>query len=565
MTLTHPRLDRHRTVVVGGVAGGMSTATRLRRNDEHREIVVLERGAHVSFANCGLPYHLSGVIPERSDLLLSTPEALRSRFDLDVRTGHEVLAIDTAAQVVTVRDLAAGTLQTWEYDDLVLATGARPVRPPVPGIARAHALRDIADLDSLSAALDARDPAGDVPATAVVIGAGFVGLEVAENLARRGLAVTVVELAPQVLTPLDAEMAALVEQRLTAVGTTVRTGSQVVATEQTSVLLDDGTCVPADLVVVAIGVTPESDLARAAGLDLHPHGGIVVDDQQRTSDPRVYAVGDVCAKTDAVSGDAVLVPLAQAANRHGRLVADVLAGRPVRAVPSLGAAVVSVHGTTVGLVGWNERRLRAAGRSVRAIHTHPLHHVGYYPGAQPMALKLLVDPGTDQILGAQGVGGDGVDKVIDVIATAMRGGLTASDLADLELVYAPQYGSAKSPVAMLGMVADNLAGGTVRTVQWHEVARQQADGATLVDVRSPAEVAAGTLPGAVAIPLDDLRARHAELPAGPLVVFCAVGQRGNVATRLLQNLGHDDVANLDGGYRTWSTAPAVRVPEPALA
>lgn len=584
MSAPRPRPRARRVVIVGGVAGGMSAATRLRRNDEHLDILVLERGEHVSFANCGLPYHVGGVIPERADLLLQTPEALRARFDLDVRTRHEVTRIDRGAREVHVLDHATGEQRTEPYDALVLATGASPVRPPVPGAERALVLRDVADLDAIMAELDRRAR----PRTAVVVGGGFIGLELAENLHAAGLEVTVVEASDQVLAPLDPELAALVEEHLTQHGVTVRTGATAsaigaddvvlapaprhvpgaatagaghegeVAADQEAATVHDETAasrterVPADLVVLAVGVRPESTLAREAGLEVDERGAVVVDEAQRTSDPAIFAVGDVATKRDAVSGDAVVVPLAQTANRHGRLVADVITGRRTRALPVLGTAVVGVFGLTAASTGWNEKRLRAAGRPVRVIHTHPSDHAGYYPGAEQMTLKLLVDPATDEILGAQGVGGAGVDKRIDVIATAMRAGLRASDLADLELAYAPQFGSAKDPVNMLGMIADNLATGTVETIQWHEVARELDGGAFLVDVRSAAEVADDGLPQAVNIPLDELRERHTEIPAGRVVVACAAGQRGYVAARLLSQLGHDEVVNLDGGVRTWA-------------
>lgn len=538
---------RPRTVIVGGVAGGMSAATRLRRLDEQREIVVLERGEHVSFANCGLPYHVGGVIEERSALLLQTPESLRARFDLDVRTGHEVVSIDRAARTVTVRT-ALGA-EDIAYDELVLATGAAPVRPGLPGAERAHVLRDVADVDRIVAAL----AAGDAPSTAAIVGAGFIGLELAENLAHRGLDVTLVELADQVLPPLDAEMARLVQDRLEAHGVTVRTGSAATAVEGDDLILADGTRVPAGLLVMAVGVTPESRLAREAGLETGARGAVLVDDAQRTSDPHVFAVGDVALKRDAIDDADAFVPLAQTANRHGRLVADAIVGREVRALPVLGTAVVGVFGLTAASTGWSEKRARAAGRDVRVIHTHPADHAGYYPGASSMALKLVVDPATDEILGAQGVGEAGVDKRIDVIATAMRGGLTASDLADLELAYAPQFGSAKDPVNMLGMIAENLATGTTRSLQWHELAGALAGGAVLVDVRTAGENAAGAIPGALNIPVDELRARHGELAGREIVVHCAVGQRGHTAARLLTQLGHSAV-NLDGGYRTWSAA-----------
>lgn len=551
-----PVSQQRRTVIVGGVAAGMSAATRLRRNDEQRHIIVLERGFHVSFANCGLPYHVGGVIEQRDELLLQTPASLAARFGLDVRTRHEVVAIDRDRRAVSVRDLRSGETYEEPYDELVLATGARAVRPPLPGIERAHTLRDLDDMDAILAQLDGSS--GARARTAVVVGAGFIGIELAENLAHRGLDVALVEREPQVLPPLDVEMALLVEQRLRENGIDVRTSAAVTRIDDATVTLDDATVLSADLVVTAVGVVPESGLAERAGLEVSERGGVEVDSQQRTSDAAVFAVGDVAVKRDAMTGEGTLVPLAQTANRQGRLVADVIAGRDVVAPPVLGTAVVGAFGLTAAMVGWSEKRLRAAGRPVRVIHTHPSDHAGYYPGARAMALKLLVDPATDAILGAQGVGESGVDKRIDVIATAMRGRLRASDLADLELAYAPQYGSAKDPVNMLGMVADNLAAGLTETVQWHEVEAEMRDGATVVDVRTPGEYASGSLPGALNVPLDELRERHEELPDGRLVVTCAVGQRGHTASRLLRQLGRDEVANLDGGYRTWSQVAGAR-------
>ncbi|MGC3995122.1 MAG: FAD-dependent oxidoreductase [Propionicimonas sp.] len=537
-----------RTVIVGGVAGGMSAATRLRRLDEAAEIVVLERSGHVSFANCGLPYYVGGVIAERDALLLQTPASLAARFRIDVRVGQEVTAIDRAAKTVDVTDLRSGARYTEAYDFLVLAPGAAPFVPPVPGVERALTLRDMADTDRLAAAvaveLDRPEP------TAVIMGGGFIGLELAENLTGRGLAVTIVELADQVLAPLDVELAARVEKHLAVHGVAVLTGVSVASVCDDHVVLSDGRRLPAGLVVAAIGVRPETGLAAAAGLALGERGGILVDDHQRTSDPAIFAVGDAAVKRDALTGGQALVPLAGPANRHGRLVADVIAGRSVAAHPVQGTAIVGVFGLVAAATGWTEKRARAAGRSVRLIHTHPANHAGYYPGAESMSLKLVVDAETDAILGAQGVGGAGVDKRIDVIATAMAGGVTASGLADLELSYAPPFGSAKDPVNMLGFIAENLRDGLAETVQWHEVAGAVERGSGLVDVRSSTEYTRGTVDGAVNVPLDELRSRLDEVPQD-VIVHCQVGLRGYVAARILAQEGRR-VRNLDGGYRTWA-------------
>lgn len=537
-----------RIVIIGGVAAGMSAATRLRRLDENAEIIVLERGGYVSFANCGLPYHLGGVIEQRSSLLLQTPESLRARFDLDVRVHHEALAIDPAAKTVRVRSLDAGTEQDIAYDALVLTPGASPLRPGLPGIERALSLRNVEDLD----AMVMRVPGAR---HAVVIGGGFIGVEVAENLVARGIKTTIVEALDQVMAPLDPEMVSLVHDRLRAGGVGLRLGRSVSAIGARDVTLADGAVLPADLVVAAIGVRPESALAAAAGLRLGERGGIVVDRHFRTSDPDIYAAGDVVEKVDAVDGGVSMVPLAQTANMQGRRLADVIMGRPGADRPVLGTAIVGVFGLQVATTGWNEKRLRTAGRAYRAIHAHPVNHAEYYPKATPLALKLLVDPETDAILGAQAVGENGADKRIDVIATAMTAGMKASDLASLELAYAPQYGSAKDPINMLGWMAENQRDGLVETIQWHEVDEALRAGARLLDVRTAAEFQAGHIAGAVNIPLDELRSRLDEIGSQDLVIYCAVGLRGYLASRILvQHRGGRPwgrIRNLDGGYRTW--------------
>jgi NADPH-dependent 2,4-dienoyl-CoA reductase/sulfur reductase-like enzyme/rhodanese-related sulfurtransferase len=541
-------LTAMKTVIVGGVAGGMSAATRLRRLAEDAEIVVLEKSGHVSFANCGLPYFVGGVIEKRDALLLQTPASLKARFGLDVRVDSEVTAIDREAKTVTVRDLAKGTEYTESYDSLILAPGAAPFVPPTPGVERALSLRNIADTDAMTAKVAEVVASGN--ATALIMGGGFIGIELAENLIERGLKVTIVELANQIMAPLDVEMAALVEKHIKKNGVDVITGASVTEVGAADVTLSDGRTVPAGLVIAAIGVRPESGLAKAAGLEVSERGGIVVDDQQRTSDPSIFAVGDAVIKRDAITGDVTMVPLAGPANRHGRLVADVIAGRDVHANTVLGTAVVGVFGLSAAATGWTEKRAVAAGRKIRVIHTHPANHAGYYPGAEGMSLKVVVDADTDAILGAQGVGGSGVDKRIDVIATAMRGGITAAELVDLELSYAPQFSSAKDPVNMVGYIAENLRDGLTETIQWHEVAGEVAKGIQLIDVRSPGEYARGTVDGAVNIPVDDLRERLAEVN-DEVIVHCQVGLRGYIAARILAQAGRK-VRNLDGGYRTWA-------------
>ena len=554
-----------KTIILGGVAGGMSAATRLRRLDERREIVVFERGPYVSFANCGLPYHVGGVIEDRASLLLQTPQSLAARFALDVRVRHEVVAIDRGAKTVSVVDLDSGRQFVEAYDTLVLAGGATAIPAPTRGIVPTHTLRSVEDVDRVLEVLQHVQGTASV----TVIGGGYIGLEAVENLLARGARVALVQRGAQVLTPLDPEMAAPVEQVLRDHGVDVRVGVTVTGARAGAVLLSDGSEILSDLVIEASGVHPETGLARAAGLEIGPTGGIAVDDHQRTSDPSVFAVGDGVEKKGAIDGRPVLVTMAGLANRHGRAAADAIAGaveEADRANPALGTGIVGVLGLTIATVGWSEKRLRAAGRAHTIVHTHPSSHAGYYPGAQQMALKLLIDPDDDRILGAQIVGRDGVDKRIDVIATAMAGGITASGLSRLELAYAPQYGSAKDPVNLAGYVADNIRTGATRTIQWHELELALATGAMVIDVRSPAEHASHSIPGAVTIPLDELRNRRSELPARPLIVHCQVGQRGHTAARLLTQLGHD-VVNLDGGYLTWiagTTSTSTPTPSPSL-
>ncbi|WP_432558435.1 FAD-dependent oxidoreductase [Granulicoccus sp. GXG6511] len=537
-----------RVVVIGGVAGGMSAAARLRRLEEHAEIVVVERSGNVSFANCGLPYHVGGVIEERSALLLQTPQSLAARFGIDVRVRTEATRIDRERKIVCVRSLDDGSETELAYDKVILSPGARPVRPPIPGIERALSLRDVEDTDAMVAAV------GEAK-TAVVIGGGFIGLEVAENLLHRGLQVAVVEATDQVMAPLDPEMVQPVHQVLRDAGIDLRLGAAVTEVGATDVALADGTRLPADLVVAAIGVRPDSALAESAGLAVGERGGIVVDEFHRTDDSDIYAVGDAVEKIDRLTGKPAMIPLANTANLQGRRVADHIAGLSGAGRPTQGTAIVGILGLQVASTGWNEKKLRETGRAHLAIHTHPASHATYYPGAETMALKLLVDPETDEILGAQGVGRDGVDRRIDVIATAMQGGLKASELAELELAYAPQFSSAKDPVNMLGFIAENHRTGMTSSIQWHELDEAMADGAALIDVRTPGEFAAGAIPGAINIPVDDLRERLDELPEGELLVHCAVGIRGHIATRLLAAHGRE-ARNLSGGYRTWVSGTA---------
>lgn len=538
-----------RVVIVGGVAGGMSAATRMRRLDADAEIIVLEKSGHVSYANCGLPYFVGGVIEEEDALLLQTPASLHARFKLDVRVATEVTAIDPAAKSVKVKDWLKNEEYVLSYDKLILSPGASPVVPPIPGIERALTLRTVEDVEKIADRVNAK------PQSAVVIGGGFIGVEIAENLVHKGVPTTVVEAAPQVLAPLDPEMATLVAKEMRKSGVSLHLGVSAKEVTPDSVVLSDGTLLDAELVILAIGVRPDTALAKAAGLTIGTRGGIEVDDFNRTSNHDIYAVGDAAEKTDAIDGSATLVPLANLANRHGRVVADHISGRDIRPINTIGTAIVKVFDLMIAATGWNEKRLTAAGREVMVIHTHPNNHAGYYPDAKQIALKLIFDPKTGEILGGQGVGVDGVDKRIDVIATAIRGGITAPELADLELAYAPPFGSAKDPVNMLGYIAENMMSGLLKTAQWNETQKLREAGYQLIDVRTPSEFSRGTIPGAINIPVDEIRERVSEIKKEPILVNCQVGQRGHTATMLLKELGFD-ATNLDGGYLTYSNSPA---------
>ncbi|CAB4886563.1 unannotated protein [freshwater metagenome] len=538
-----------RIVIVGGVAGGMSAATRMRRLDADSEIIVLEKSGHVSYANCGLPYFVGGVIEEEDALLLQTPASLHARFKLDVRVATEVINVDPLAKTVVIKDWLKNDEYSLTYDKLILSPGASPVVPPIPGIERALTLRTVEDVEKIADRVNAK------PKNAVVIGGGFIGVEITENLVHKGISTTVVEAAPQVLAPLDPEMATLVAAELRKHGVSLHLGVSAMDVTDTSVILSDGTVLDAELVIMAIGVRPDTSLAKSAGLTIGTRGGIEVDDFNRTSNHDIYAVGDAAEKTDAIDGSATLVPLANLANRHGRVVADHIAGRATRPIKTIGTAIVKVFDLMIAATGWNEKRLAAAGREVMVIHTHPNNHAGYYPDAKQIALKLIFDPKSGEILGAQGVGLEGVDKRIDVIATAIRGGITAPELADLELAYAPPFGSAKDPVNMLGYIAENMMSGLLETAQWSQIQELRGAGYQLIDVRTPSEFNNGSIPGSVNIPVDEIRERVSEIKKAPILVNCQVGQRGHTATLLLKELGFQAI-NLDGGYLTYSNSPA---------
>ena len=541
-----PRATEPQTIVIiGGVAGGMSAATRLRRINETATIIVLERGGEVSFANCGLPYHVGGVIPDRGSLVLQKPDQLKRRFNIDVHVRTEATAINRADKTVSALDLITGEHRDFPYDALVLSPGSTPFRPPIPGVMEAHVLWNLDDMDALIAS-------AEKARSAIVVGGGFIGLELAENLVHRGLQTTLLEALPQLMPTLDVEMAWPLVERARFTGLDVRLSAVVTEIRSTGVTLGDGTTLGADCVVVAVGARPNTELAVAAGLKMGEAGGVWVDEQQRTSDPHIWAVGDVAekARPDGHS----LVPLAGLANRHGRLAADSIMGRHAEAATAYGTSIVGFFGVAAASTGYTERVLRAQGRNIRVIHTHPVSHAGYYPDASQLAMKLIVDPVTDHILGAQVVGEEGVDKRIDVIATAMSAGLRATDLMDLELSYAPQFASAKDPVNMLGYVNENRALGE-HSFQWHEVQDTIDDGWVLLDVRTAAEYSRGAIPGSELVPLDELREHVERFRGQRVIVTCRVGQRGHTAASILSQ-EDIEVANLDGGYLTWNMGMA---------
>ena len=537
-------------VIIGGVAGGMSAATRLRRINEDAEIIVLERGGAVSFANCGLPYHVGGIIVNRGSLVLQQPAQLKRRFNIDVHLRTEATAINAAAKTVSVKDLESGATREIGYDALVLSPGSTPFRPPIPGVETAHVLWNLDDMDRLIAS-------AETATSAIVVGGGFIGLELAENLVHRGIRTTLVEALPQLMPTLDVEMAWPLVERARFKGLEVKLQAQVTEITAEGVTVASGEHLVADFTVVAVGARPNTELAIAAGLTMGDAGGVRVDDQQRTSDPHIWAVGDVAEKPRPDGHS--LVPLAGLANRHGRLAADSIMGRPARAVTAFGTSIVGFFGIAAASTGYTERVLNAKGRAMRIIHTHPVNHAGYYPDASQMAIKLIVDPENDAILGAQVVGEEGVDKRIDVIATAMAAGLTASNLMDLELSYAPQFASAKDPVNMVGYVNDNRARGEA-SVQWHEVDSWLRQGWQLIDVRTEGEYTRGAIPGSRLMTLDQLRENVDELRGQKVIVTCRVGQRGHTAASILAQEGIE-VANLDGGYLTWQMGVAATTPE----
>ncbi len=572
--------QRKRIVIVGGVAGGASAAAKARRVSEDAEIILLERGNDISFANCGLPYHVGGIIPDRARLLVQSPQAMRQRFAVDVRTRSEVLRINRPQKTVVVHDKAKDRQYEQPYDVLILSPGAEPVRPPIPGAdhPRVFTLRSLADMDAIKAVVDGGVGAtprgrpgqaqGPAPtASAVVVGGGYIGLEMTEVLVHRGLAVSLVELESQVMGPIDPEMATPLHEHLRQQGVDLCLNSSVTSIQeregQLEVRLSTGRLIPCGLVILAIGVRPEAKLAAEAGLTIGQRKGIVVDDHMRTSDADIYAVGDAIEVQDLVGGFPAVIPLAGPANRQGRIAAINALGGDAVYERTQGTAICKVFDLAVGMTGLSEKALKRVGRTYEKVYVHPASHAGYYPGATQMSLKLLFDPENGKILGAQCVGAHGVDKRIDVLAVAIRAGMTVYDLEKLELAYAPPFGSAKDPVNYAGFVAANVLRKEVSICHVLDVVNPGPN-QLLLDVRTAPEVQQGTIPGSMHIPLDELRGRLGELPKDKEVLaFCQVGLRGYLACRILSQNG---VAcrNLTGGYKTYSQAMGLMSGKPKI-
>lgn len=538
-------------VIVGGVAGGASAAARLRRLDERSEIILFERGPFVSFANCGLPYFIGGEIQDRPKLLVQTPQSLHKRFRLDVRVRHEVLSIHREKKIVTVRDLEKGAEFEQPYDVLVLSPGASPIQPPIPGIhlTGVHCLRTLADMDAIKKEVDSK-PKGRV----LVVGAGFIGLEMVESFSRRGWEVLLVEMASQVLAPTDPEMAVTISRELEAQGVQLALQSQLMGIRESgdgTLLAEwEGASEKVDMVLLSVGVRPDVQLAVDAGLELGNRKGIKVDPHMRTNDPHIYAVGDAVEVKDAVSGQETLVPLAGPANRQGRIAADNIAGIPSVFRGSQGTAIVRVFDIVFAMTGASEKLLKSQGKRYEKVYLHPASHAGYYPGATPMRLKVLFDPQDGKLLGAQASGAVGVDKFIDVMATALQAGFTAHDLEEVELTYAPPFNSAKSPANFAGFIAENVRSGRMGVFHCEEAFVPKGD-QMLLDVRIHNEFFEGSIPGAVNIPVDDLRERMGEIPKNKeILVFCRTGLRGYMACRILTQAGFR-ARNLSGGWLTW--------------
>lgn len=534
-------------LIVGGVAGGMSAATRLRRLNENAEIIVFEKGPYVSFANCGLPYYVGGEIAEREKLIVQSAKALKNRFNLEVRENSEVIAIDSEGKKVTV--VSNGESYVESYDKLILSPGAKPLIPQIKGldqVTNVFSLRNIPDVDKIMTYLKVK-----APKSATIIGAGFIGLEMAENLAKRGLSVTIVEKAPHVLPTIDREMAAFVNEELIKNNLSVMTNRGAVEFKNDEILLDNGESLQSDLTILSVGIQPETSLAKSAGIKLGLRNAILVDEHYETSVKDIYAVGDAIVVKNQLGQDA-LISLASPANRQGRQVADIISGLPVKNRGSLGTAIVRVFDLQVASTGLSEFQLRGLKINHKIVHVTANNHAGYYPDATSIVLKLIFEPESGQIFGAQAIGKEGVDKRIDILSTAIKAKLTVFDLPELELTYAPPFGSAKDPVNMAGYAATNLLLGQSENIQWHELAAELAKGKVLLDVRNPNELAKGKFKNSQNIPLDDLRERLNELDKKTeYIVSCQSGLRSYNAERILKQEGYK-VKNLDGAFGLYS-------------
>ncbi|HOM42607.1 MAG TPA: FAD-dependent oxidoreductase [Bacillota bacterium] len=550
-----------KVLIVGGVAGGASAAARLRRMDEKAEIIMFEKGMYISFANCGLPYYIGGAIKERKNLLVQTAEAMKARFNIDVKELSEVTKIDRHRKVVEVRNIKDRSIYEESYDVLVLSPGASPVKPPIPGIdsPNIYTLRDIPDTDSIKSFLDEKKPQN-----AVVVGGGFIGLEMAENLHSAGLKVDIVEALDQVMAPLDYEMAAIVHNHIRSKGCGLHLKDGVKAFEpegnRTVVVLQSGKRIPADMIILSIGVKPNNTLAREAGLEIGVTGGIKVNEYLQTSDPNIYALGDAVEVTDYISGNPALIPLAGPANKQGRIVADNIAGRRETYKGTQGTAIAKVFDMAAASTGVNEKTLKKLGKELGKDYittiTHSASHAGYYPGGSAMAIKLIYTL-QGRVLGAQIAGYDGVDKRIDDIAIAVRHRMTVHDLQEFELAYAPPFSSAKDPVNMAGYVGSNVLNGDVKVAYWYEAMNADMSRTFLLDVREPSEYQMGHIPNAVNIPLDQIRSRLKEIPKDKeIIVNCRVGLRSYIGVRIMMQNGFDNVRNLSGGYKTYSAVEA---------
>jgi len=545
-----------KVLIVGGVAGGASAAARLRRNDEKAEIILFEKGEYISYANCGLPYYVGDVIKTKDKLLVQTPEAMRQRFNMEVRIFSEVMRIDRTAKTVTVKNHKTGEEYSESYDKLILSPGAEPKRPPMEGIdlPGVYTLRTVPDTLKIREFVDTKKPQ-----RAVVIGGGFIGVEMAENLMERDVDVTLVEFTDQVVASIDPDMAAFLHQHMRQKGLKLlfHTGATSFHTNPAgglTVKLTNGKSIDTDLVIFSIGIAPDSHLAKDAGLELGIAGSIKVDQYLTTSDPDILAVGDAIEIEHFVSHNPSLIPLAGPANKQGRIAADNACGKQVPFEGVQGSAVLKVFDMTAASTGLNEKQLKREQIAYEKVYVHPLNHAGYYPGGTQMSLKLIFDPASGKILGAQAVGFDGVEKRVDVLATAQRLGATVEDLEKLELTYAPPFSSAKDPVNMLGFTARNVIKGDMRIFQFHDVSKIDTSVDFLIDVRTPEEFELGSIPGAINIPVDDLRGRLSEVPKNrKIYVFCQVGIRGYIAYRILVQHGFDEVYNLTGGYKLYHT------------